>query len=72
MQTVCNICSGTGIQITHKCPKCKGQKLVLEKAELEVEIDPGTEEGEVYVFEGEADEEVDSGIEAGDIIVRVK
>ncbi|PWN20146.1 hypothetical protein BCV69DRAFT_283683 [Microstroma glucosiphilum] len=71
MQTVCNICSGTGIQITHKCSKCNGQKLILEKAELEVEIDPGTEEGEVYVFEGEADEEVDSGIEAGDIIVRV-
>lgn len=71
MQTVCSVCGGAGIHIAHKCPVCSGDKLIVEKAELEVEIEPGTEEGEMYVFEGEADEVTEMDAEAGDVFVRI-
>lgn len=71
MQAVCNECGGAGLSIAHKCPKCHGQKVVTEHAELHVDIEPGADEGETYVFEGESDEGPEPDIEAGDVIVRI-
>ncbi|CAO1621775.1 unnamed protein product [Parajaminaea phylloscopi] len=71
MQTVCNVCGGRGTTIAHACPVCAGHKLINEKAELEVDIPPGTEEGETFVFEGESDEAADLDIEAGDVVVKI-
>lgn len=72
MQTVCNVCGGTGIHIAHKCDTCSGEKLINVKEELEVVVQPGAEEGAVYSFEGEADEGVETDVETGDVIVRVR
>lgn len=58
--------------IAHACPTCGGQKLITEKTELEVDIPPGAEEGETFVFEGESDEGVDLDVEAGDVVVKVR
>lgn len=68
---MCNVCGGQGLQIKHKCPKCNGEKVVNEHAELHVEIQPGADEGETYVFEGESDEGPETDVEAGDVIVKI-
>ncbi|PWN31145.1 hypothetical protein BDZ90DRAFT_248804 [Jaminaea rosea] len=71
MQAVCSVCGGTGSRIAHACSLCGGAKLINEKAEIEVDLPAGTEEGEVFTYEGESDESVDLDIEAGDVIVKV-
>lgn len=71
IQAVCNVCGGRGTTIAHVCPVCSGHKLIHEKAELEFEIPPGTEEGETFVFEGESDEAADLDLEAGDVVVAI-
>lgn len=70
-QVVCNACGGHGNKIAHACSLCGGAKVINEKAEIEVEIPPGAEEGEVFNFEGESDESVDLDVEAGDVIVKI-
>lgn len=69
-QMTCDVCSGTGTMIAHKCHVCGGDKVVVEpQAELEIDLLPGTPEGTVISLEGEADESPDH--EPGDIIIRI-
>jgi len=56
--------------IVKKCEKCKGEKVLEEINEVEVEIEKGWKEGEEIRFEGESDEGPD--FEAGDVVVRIR
>ncbi|EPQ31870.1 uncharacterized protein PFL1_00069 [Pseudozyma flocculosa PF-1] len=68
-QMTCDVCGGGGTTIAKKCHKCKGAKILREKATVDVEVERGATEGKEYIIEGESDEGPD--FEAGDIIVRV-
>jgi len=69
-QVVCDRCNGRGSMIVKKCEKCKGEKVLEEINEVEVEIEKGWKEGEEIRFEGESDEGPD--FEAGDVVVRIR
>ncbi|MCO5586130.1 hypothetical protein L7F22_040070 [Adiantum nelumboides] len=69
-QVTCDACGGQGRVIKHKCPKCEGAKVIVEQVELDVEILPGTHEGEELLYEAEADEGPD--FDAGDVLVKVQ
>jgi DnaJ family protein A protein 2 len=71
-QTTCPICKGRGEVIPpgDQCDKCKGQKVVRESKELEVEIERGMKWGEAISFYGESDQAPDCM--AGDLIFVLK
>lgn len=69
-QVQCDECRGQGRVIKHMCPRCGGNKVIREAAELDVEIVPGAHEGEEIIFEGDADEGPD--YEAGDVIFNIR
>ncbi|KDN44129.1 chaperone J-domain-containing protein, partial [Tilletiaria anomala UBC 951] len=68
-QMQCDVCGGRGNVIKHKCPKCDGAKVQMDKVPISVELEPGAPEGHQIVFEGESDEGPD--FEAGDVIVKL-
>ena len=39
-----------------RCPACKGEKILEEKKELDVKIEPGVPDNHVYTFQGEGNE----------------
>ena len=43
-----------------KCPKCKGEKILEEKKELDVKLDPGVPDKHIYNFPGEGHETVNN------------
>ncbi len=51
-QSVCPKCNGTGKIISKKCPKCNGKKYIDKTIDIDLEIKPGINSGEVLVFEG--------------------
>ena len=71
-QQHCEDCKGQGecCDPKDKCQKCKGQKIVDEKTELEVNVEPGVYHDFDYIQTGEGDE--GPGIMGGDIYVRVQ
>ncbi len=59
IRTHCEKCHGTGNLITHKCPVCKGERVVRESRDFYVYVKPGTRRNHVHVFEGDADQSPD-------------
>lgn len=68
----CRTCNGTGLLMDEKdsCNRCHGDKVIKETKDIVVNIKPGTEDNQKFVFKGESDEFPDA--EAGDLIVCVK
>lgn len=54
---VCNSCKGKckSIKPGYECKVCNGSKIVKEKINIEVYINPGTADGEKIIFENKAD-----------------
>ncbi len=54
---VCSTCGGTGevFNPKDKCKKCKGNRTVESKTQLDIYIPRGAKEGDTIVLEGEAD-----------------
>jgi len=71
-QTTCPVCKGKGEVIPpgDQCDKCKGQKVVRESKEIEVDIERGMKWGEAISFYGESDQAPDCM--AGDLIFILK
>eukprot|EP00127_Corallochytrium_limacisporum_P001683 Clim_evm20s77 gene=Clim_evmTU20s77 len=69
MQRPCNVCGGTGVKITEKCPVCEGKKHTRGKRKLTVDVEAGIPDGEPIVFVREGDQEVDTI--PGDVIFRI-
>lgn len=72
IQSVCRTCNGHRTIITdrQRCSVCVGSGLVEDSTTLEVRIPPGTEEGDVFVFEEQGDQMPD-GI-PGDVKVVIQ
>lgn len=64
----CGNCNGVGrlYEAKDRCKKCKGNRTIEEKKQLELYIPPGSKEGDVIRLEGEADQAPDQ--EPGDIV----
>jgi len=56
----CEECNGKGDTLTEedKCKTCKGEKVLEEKKEFDVKVDPGVPDNHVYNFPGEGNERV--------------
>jgi DnaJ homolog subfamily A member 2 len=69
----CSACAGQGslFNTKDKCKKCKGNRTVESKSQLEIYIPRGAKEGETIVLEGEADH-VPGAQEPGDLIFHLK
>jgi len=65
MQTTCPNCQGAGQQISQPCGNCRGTGLQNEKAELNVEIPAGVDDGMRVRLQGEGEPSPDGG-PAGD------
>ncbi len=48
----CNACSGQGKTISNKCSNCSGEKIIVEKKEIEIDIPAGINDGQNIVVEG--------------------
>lgn len=59
-QGPCEECHGAGDTMIEedKCEKCKGEKILEEKNEIMVKLEPGVPENHFYTFEGEGHEVV--------------
>jgi len=71
-QVVCPDCHGTGEMMSNrdKCPECEGRKIVKEKKQIEVVVEPGMKDGQKIVFNGEADQV--PGMDPGDLIFVIR
>jgi DnaJ-class molecular chaperone len=69
VQRPCPECRGAGVKVNKKdvCVNCNGDKVLEQKALLDVYIEKGMKHGQKITFRGEADEA--PGVEAGDIVV---
>lgn len=67
----CGECMGQGVSVSDKdkCKKCNGKKVMDQKTQLEVAIEPGCPNEHSYIFHGMADEY--PGVMAGDVHVRI-
>lgn len=52
------------------CEECDNAKIVTEERELEVEVEPGSRDGQALTFPGEGEPELDG--EAGDFKLRIR
>lgn len=64
----CGNCNGVGrlYEAKDRCKKCKGNRTIEERKQLELYIPPGSKEGDMIRLEGEADQAPDQ--EPGDIV----
>ncbi|KAH6909036.1 hypothetical protein BKA70DRAFT_1277267, partial [Coprinopsis sp. MPI-PUGE-AT-0042] len=71
-RTQCRDCKGAGERLKEKdrCKKCKGDKVVKEKARQELHIEKGMHDKQRIVLTGAGDQE--PGLPAGDIIFVLK
>ncbi|EMI43990.1 MULTISPECIES: molecular chaperone DnaJ [Pirellulaceae] len=65
VQTTCPTCQGAGKQISQPCGECRGTGLQNERAELNVEIPAGVDDGMRVRLQGEGEPSPDGG-PAGD------
>lgn len=70
IQTHCEKCGGRGTTIKKACGKCGGKKVMRERREYHLYIEPGSQKKFDHVYHGEADKFPDG--EPGDLIVHVK
>lgn len=68
----CTDCHGTGEILREKdrCKKCKGEKVVKEKARQEIHVERGMPDGQRIVLVGSGDQE--PGLPPGDVIFVLK
>lgn len=75
-QQPCRPCQGTGqiIDPARACKRCKGKKVLAEKATLQVVVPAGARSGQTIAFPGQGDSEpTPSGASlAGDVIVLIR
>ncbi|WFD24944.1 DnaJ- protein scj1 [Malassezia equina] len=69
VQMQCPHCNGAGRTIAKLCGRCRGQRVLHDKTEIEVEVEAGAREGYEYVLEEMGDQSPD--MEAGDVVVQV-
>ena len=72
VEVECDYCSGAGAYFndTFQCPACRGKRLVAEKRNLEVYLEPGMGNGSVIRLSEAADEA--PGMIAGDILLLIQ
>jgi len=66
----CGACSGKGFKVTEQCGACSGSGKLSEKKVLEARVIPGTQAGDVIIFD-EACSEVPEFERAGDLHIRL-
>lgn len=68
----CPTCHGAGESInpSDRCKKCNGKKIIPEKKQVVVHIEPGMEDGEHIRFQGCSDEAPNA--ETGDLIIGLR
>ena len=56
----CEECNGKGDTMTEsdRCPACKGEKILEDKKEFNVNIEPGVPDNHAYSYPGEGNETV--------------
>jgi len=56
----CDLCNGQGntLKEEDKCQTCKAEKIVQDKKEFEIKLDPGVPDNHVYTFAGEGNQVV--------------
>jgi molecular chaperone DnaJ len=64
----CPTCQGRGSVVDKPCKACAGEGLVRERAQLELDIPPGVEDGQVLVVQG-AGEPGREGLSPGNLYV---
>lgn len=64
---VCDACHGTGKMITDKCPQCHGERRETEKAEKEIDIPAGIDDGMTIKVRGEGNDGI--GTKSGDLYI---
>ncbi|CAG9315644.1 unnamed protein product [Blepharisma stoltei] len=70
MQVQCERCGGRGFLAAERCPGCGGQKVVNALKTLNVQIEPGMDNGSEIVFPGQSEQSPDWF--PGDIIFVLK
>ncbi len=68
-KSVCTHCQGAGFTIKNKCSNCHGAGVTKEKAEIEITIPAGVENGNILRLEGRGEESRD-GI-SGDLFIKI-
>ncbi|KAI9712321.1 MAG: DnaJ- protein scj1 [Bogoriella megaspora] len=69
-QSPCEACGGKGKHVKHKCPVCKGSRVVRKVETHSLSLEKGFPVGGKISYENEADESPDW--EAGDLVVVVR
>jgi len=69
IQRPCDACGGRGEQIKHKCPHCRGQKVIRKATPVDLTVGRGAAVGQTVVYDGEADESPDWV--AGDLVIHL-
>lgn len=69
MQTTCDACGGRGKVIRHRCPACRGERVVRKLTTVTLKIDRGAARDSQVVYENEADESPDWV--AGNLVVQL-
>ncbi|KAK5660085.1 hypothetical protein OQA88_13554 [Cercophora sp. LCS_1] len=67
VQMQCDKCGGRGKMIKHKCPHCRGERVLRKPTPVSVTVQRGMADGARVVYENEADAHPD--YVAGDLIV---
>ncbi|KAJ1935367.1 DnaJ- protein scj1, partial [Linderina macrospora] len=70
MQTTCDECHGKGKKVTKECPHCKGTRVTRASDQLTVRVEPGMGDGEMVMFEEEADQHPDH--EPGSVVFHLQ
>jgi len=69
VQMQCPHCHGAGRTIAKLCGRCRGERVLNDKTEIEVEVEAGAREGVEYVLEEMGDQSPDA--DPGDVHVQV-
>lgn len=69
VQMQCPHCHGAGRTIAKLCSRCRGQRVVHDKTEIDVEVEAGAREGVKYVMEEMGDQSPDTV--PGDVVVQI-
>ncbi|CCV00074.1 unnamed protein product [Malassezia sympodialis ATCC 42132] len=69
VQMQCPHCHGAGRTIAKQCGRCRGERVLQDKTDIEVEVEAGAREGFEYVLEEMGDQSPDT--DPGDVVVKV-
>lgn len=66
----CDQCNGWGYIPQKICDKCKGNRTIQEEKELEINIPPGIDNGEILILQGQGNEGINGG-RNGDLYIKI-